>query len=40
VHNAPSVATAQSGRAIQAYVTRSSHGTWFFVPNQGGGNNG
>jgi hypothetical protein len=39
--NTPSVATAQNGQAVRAYVTRSSHGTWLFPPNQtgGGGNN-
>lgn len=41
LQNAPSVVTAQNGQAVHAYVTRSSHGTWLFPPNQtgGGGNN-
>jgi hypothetical protein len=36
---APSVATAQSGQAIHAYVTRSSRGTWLSQPNQNEGAN-
>ena len=39
VQNAPAVATAQSGAAVQAYVTGSQHGTWLFPPNQNGGAN-
>ena len=38
--NAPAVAVARNGQAVQAYVTQSSHGTWLFPPHQGGGNNG
>jgi hypothetical protein len=33
--NAPAVATARNGQAVQNYVTRSSQGTWF-SGNQGG----
>jgi hypothetical protein len=33
VQNAPSVATAQNGRTVLAYVAQSSHGTWLFPPN-------
>jgi hypothetical protein len=33
--NAPAVATARNGQAVQTYVTRSSQGTWF-SGNQGG----
>jgi hypothetical protein len=41
VQNAPPVATAQNGKAVQTYVTRSGRGTWLFPPNQtGGGSNG
>ena len=38
VQNAPAVATARNGQAIQTYVTNSSHGTWLFAPNQNQGN--
>ena len=34
--NAPAVATAQNGRAVQTYATQSSHGTWLFPPYAGG----
>jgi hypothetical protein len=34
--NAPAVATARNGQAVQTYVTQSSHGTWLFGPSQGG----
>jgi hypothetical protein len=40
VQNAPAVATARNGQAVQTYVTQSSHGTWLFPPHQGGGQNG
>jgi hypothetical protein len=33
--NAPAVATARNGQAVQTYVTRSSQGTWL-SGNQGG----
>jgi hypothetical protein len=33
---APAVVTAQTGQAVRAYVTQSSHGTWLFPPHQGG----
>jgi len=33
---APPVATAQTGQAIQTWVTQSSHGTWLFPPYSGG----
>ena len=36
--NAPAVATAQNGHAVQTYATQSSHGTWLFAPHDGGGN--
>jgi hypothetical protein len=39
VQNAPSVATAQSGQPMQVYATQSSHGTWLFAPQDGGGAN-
>ena len=38
--NAPAVATAQNGQAVQAYVTQSSHGTWFQGSHGGDGNQG
>jgi hypothetical protein len=38
--NAPAVATARNGQAVQTYVTQSSHGTWLFPPHVGGGANG
>jgi hypothetical protein len=38
MQTAPSVGTAQYGRAIHAYSTRSQHeGVWLFAPNQAGG---
>jgi hypothetical protein len=38
--NVPSIATAQNGQLIAAYVTGSTRGTWLFPPNEtGGGNN-
>ena len=39
VQNAPAVATAQSGRAAQVYVTQSRNGTWLFPPNGNQGSN-
>jgi hypothetical protein len=39
VQNAPAVATAQNGQAVQAYVTKSSRGTWLFAPNGNEGGN-
>jgi hypothetical protein len=33
----PTVATAQNGQAVHAYVTQSNHGTWLF---QGQGHQG
>ena len=30
---------AQNGRAVHAYVTQSSHGTWLFAPNANQGAN-
>lgn len=38
--NAPVVATAQSGQAVQAYVTKSSRATWLYAPNGNEGANG
>jgi beta-glucosidase-like glycosyl hydrolase len=39
--NAPAVATAQNGRAVQTYATQSSHGTWLrFGPHGGDGTQG
>jgi hypothetical protein len=38
--NAPAVATAQNGQAVQAYVTQSSHGTWFQGSQGGDGTQG
>jgi hypothetical protein len=38
VTQAPSVATAQNGQAVQTWVTQSSHGTWLFPPSQDSGN--
>jgi hypothetical protein len=37
--NAPMVATAQNGQPVQVYATQSSHGTWLFAPQDGGGAN-
>jgi hypothetical protein len=37
--NAPAVATAQNGRALPVYVTRSNQGTWLFGPNGNAGAN-
>jgi hypothetical protein len=39
VPNAPSIATARNGETVQAYVTKSSHGTWLFAPNANQGAN-
>ena len=39
VQNAPLMATAQSGQPVQVYATQSSHGTWLFAPQDGGGAN-
>jgi len=36
VQNAPAIATAQYGQAIQTWVTQSSRGTWLFPPYSGG----
>ena len=38
VNTAPSgiAATAQSGQAVQAFVTQSNHGTWLYRPAQNG----
>jgi hypothetical protein len=36
VQNAPAVATAQNGQAVQTYITQSSRGTWLFAPNPNG----
>ena len=36
VENAPAVATAQNGQAVQTYITQLSRGTWLFVPNPNG----
>jgi hypothetical protein len=38
--NAPAVATAQNGQAARAYVTQSSHGTWFQGSHGGDGTQG
>jgi hypothetical protein len=38
--NAPAVATAQNGQAVQTYVTQSSHGTWFQGSHGGDGTQG
>ena len=35
----PSVATAQNGQGVHAYVTNSNHGIWLFAPQDGGGAN-
>ncbi|HME27950.1 MAG TPA: hypothetical protein VKI44_42630 [Acetobacteraceae bacterium] len=32
--NAPSVATAQNGLAVRAYVSNANRGTWLFQNNQ------
>jgi hypothetical protein len=38
--NAPAaVATAQNGRSVQVYATRSNQGTWLFPPNGNAGAN-
>ena len=37
VQRVPSAATAQSGQAVQTWVTQSSHGTWLFPPHTGNG---
>ncbi len=39
VQQAPSVATAQNGQAVHAYVTQSNRGTWLFAPNSNQGAN-
>ena len=36
VQTTPSVATAQNGQTLRAYVTQSNHGTWLFAPAQNG----
>ena len=33
------IATAQHGQPMQVYATQSSHGTWLFPPQDGGGAN-
>ena len=33
------VATAENGRAVPVYVTRSKQGTWLFAPNGNAGAN-
>ena len=38
--NAPAVATAQNGQAVRAYVTQSSHGSWFQGSHGGDGTQG
>jgi hypothetical protein len=38
--NAPAVAVARNGQAVQAYVTQSSHGTWFQGSHGGDGTEG
>jgi hypothetical protein len=40
VQNAPAVATARNGQAVQTYVTRSSQGTWFSGSQGGDGTQG
>ena len=40
VQNAPAVATARNGQAVQTYVTQSSHGTWFQGSHGGDGTQG
>ncbi len=40
VQNAPAVAVARNGQAVQAYVTQSSHGTWFQGSHGGDGTEG
>lgn len=37
--NAPAFTTAQSGRAVPVYMTRSSQGTWLFAPDGNAGAN-
>ena len=37
--NVPAVAMARNGQAVQTYAAESSHGTWLFPPDQGGGSN-
>ncbi len=39
VQNVPPTATAQNGRSISVYGTKSVHGTWLFAPRDGGGAN-
>jgi hypothetical protein len=39
VQNAPSIATAQNGQGVQAYVTQSNRGTWLYAPNPNQGAN-
>jgi len=39
VQNAPAVGTARNGQAVQAYVTKSSRGTWLYAPNGNEGAN-
>jgi hypothetical protein len=36
----PAVATVQNGQAVRAYVTQSSHGTWFQGSHGGDGTQG
>jgi hypothetical protein len=39
VQNVPPSVTTQNGRAVQTYMTQSSHGTWLFPPHSNEGNN-
>jgi hypothetical protein len=39
VQQAPSIARAQNGQVVHAYVANSSRGTWLFPPNQNEGAN-
>ena len=35
----PATATAQNAKPVYVYGTQSSHGTWLFAPQDGGGAN-
>jgi hypothetical protein len=37
--NAPAFTTAQSGKTVPVYMTRSSQGTWLFAPDGNAGAN-
>lgn len=39
VRQIPTVATAQNGQAVYAYVANSGRGTWLFPPNENQGAN-